>query len=321
MTWREVWCVSVRANKRQFSGRHDARSEARLDYDTPLYDAAFMSKASEQMLKNEPVVLTIAGSDSSGGAGIEADLKVFSALDAYGTVAITCVTAQNPSNVHGIQAVDAAMVAAQIRAVCEVFPVAAVKTGMLYSAEIIRAVASEIVAQGLPVLVVDPVMVAHSGARLLQADAVEVLCRELIPHARVVTPNLHEAEILWGRSIASVEDLRHAARDICERLDVACVAKGAGLGDDEDNVIDVLFDEGEEYLFKGKRILSAQTHGAGCAFSAALTAYLGKGFYLSEAVARAKHYVAHALRLAVEIGRHRPLKFNWTATHGGEPAN
>ncbi len=280
-----------------------------------------MSKTSEQLLKNEPVILTIAGSDSSGGAGIQADLKTFAALGAYGTTAVTCITAQNPRTLHGMQPVDAPLIAQQIRAVCEAYPIAAVKTGMLYSTEIIRTVAQEIIAQGLAVVVVDPVMVASSGARLLQSDAVEALCRELLPIARVITPNLHECEILCGRTISSVEELREAARDICEKFDVACVAKGGHLGNDDENVIDVLFDEGEEFLFKGKRILAAESHGAGCAFSAALTAFLGKGLFLSEAVQRAKHYVSHAMRHSVEIGHHRPLKFNWTAEHGGDSVN
>lgn len=279
-----------------------------------------MANKSDQLLKVEPVVLTIAGSDSSGGAGIQADLKTFAALGAVGTTALTCVTAQNPSRVGTVHALGVDLVAEQIRAVFEVYPVAAAKTGMLYSVEIVRAVAAEVVAQGLPVLVVDPVMVAASGARLLQADAVEALCRELLPNARVVTPNLHEAEILCGRSIATIEDLREAARDICERYDVACVAKGGHLAGDSENVIDVLFDEGEEYVFKAKRVPDAETHGAGCAFSAALTAFLGKGIHLAEAVQRAKHYVSRALKHAVEHGRHSPLKFNWAAEHGGDTA-
>lgn len=262
-----------------------------------------------------PVVLSIAGSDSGGGAGIQADLKTFAALDVFGTTAITCVTAQNPAGVSGIVALEPDMVAKQIRAVCDAFPVAAAKTGMLYSAEIIRAVAGAVLTHGLPVLVVDPVMVASSGARLFQMDAIEALCRDLMPHARVITPNLHEAEILCGRQIASLEELRLAARDICERFDVAVVAKGGHLPGED--VIDVVFDEGEEFLFKSPRILAPETHGAGCAFSAALTAYLARGLFLSEAVHRAKEYVGRALREAVEVGRHRPLRFQSASSDGG----
>lgn len=277
--------------------------------------ASILSPMTSSSPSAQTAVLTIAGSDSGGGAGIQADLKTFSALDVFGTTAITCVTAQNPSGVSGIHALDPDMVVKQIRAVCEAFPIAAAKTGMLYSAEIIRAVAAEVLVQGLPVLVVDPVMVASSGARLFQTEAIEALCRDLMPHARVITPNLHEAEILCGRPITSLEDLRLAARDICERFDVAVVAKGGHLPGED--VIDVVFDEGEEFLFKSRRILAAETHGAGCAFSAALTAYLGRGLYLSEAVHRARDYVGRALRSAVEVGHHHPLRFNDAASNGG----
>ena len=254
-----------------------------------------------------PPVLTIAGSDSGGGAGIQADLKTFEHFRVFGTTALTCITAQNPAGVQGIQALTPEFVADQIRVVCEAFPIAAAKSGMLYSAEIIRAVARSVLQQGVPVLVVDPVMVASSGARLLREDAVEALCSDLLPHARVVTPNTHEAEILWGHPIRSVDDLKAAARDICERYDVACIAKGGHLPGDE--VIDVLFDEGQEWVFKGPRILAGQTHGCGCAFSAALTAGLARGLHLGEAFAKAKRYVAEALRNAPDVGPHRPLLF------------
>ncbi|HMO50715.1 MAG TPA: bifunctional hydroxymethylpyrimidine kinase/phosphomethylpyrimidine kinase [Kiritimatiellia bacterium] len=257
--------------------------------------------------KTLPVVLTIAGSDSSGGAGIQADLKTFSALNVYGASALTCITAQNPGRVSGIAAVAADMVSKQIQAVCDAFPVAAAKTGMLYSADIIRAVAEADVRQGIPILVVDPVMVAVSGARLLQADAVSALCDDLLPQARVITPNLHEAEILIGHSISNVDELRRAAHEIGDKFDVACVAKGGNLGGDD--VVDVLYDEGDEFLFKGPRIHAAQSHGAGCSFSAALTAYLGKGLMIQEATERAKQFVSDALQYGLQIGEHRPLNF------------
>lgn len=276
-----------------------------------------MSTKSDELMKKEPAVLTIAGSDSSGGAGIQADLKTFAALHTYGASAITCITAQNPSGVQGIQAIDTILVAQQIKAVCEACPIAAAKTGMLYSAAIIRTVAAEIIAQGLPLLVVDPVMVAQSGARLLQADAVDALYRELLPLARVITPNLHECEILCGRSITNTDELRQAARDICEKYDVACIAKGGHLPE-ADTIVDVLFDEGEEFLFKSKYIPDAHTHGAGCAFSAALTALLAKGIILAEAVQRAKHYVNRAIAHAVPVGHHRPLRFCWPTEHAAE---
>lgn len=256
-----------------------------------------------------PVVMTIAGSDSGGGAGIQADLKTFSALEVYGTSAITCVTAQNPHKVAGIHAIPPDEVTRQIATVCEGFPVQAAKTGMLYSAEIIRAVAQADISQGIPILVVDPVMVAASGARLLQADAIEAMRADLLPQARVLTPNLHEAEILCGHAISNVEELRAAAREIGDLFDVACVAKGGNLGGEE--VVDVLYDEGEESVFRGPRVDVKQSHGAGCSFSAALTAFLAKGYWMSDAVEQAKRYVSNSLQHAIEIGDHHPLHFFW----------
>ncbi len=262
-----------------------------------------------------PVVLTIAGSDSGGGAGIQADLKTFAAFGVFGTSAITCVTAQNPNGVSGIQALEADFVALQIKMVCEGFPVAAAKTGMLYSAEIIRAVAAADVGQGIPILVVDPVMVSASGARLLKQDAINALCEELLPQARVITPNLHETEILCGKTITSVDELRSAARSIGDRFDVGCLVKGGHLGGDE--VVDVLYDEGDEFVFKGPRVMALQSHGAGCAFSAALTALLAQGELLSDAVQQAKNYVACALEKCVVTGQHRPLNFFWNVSLAG----
>lgn len=259
--------------------------------------------------------MTIAGSDSSGGAGLQADLKTFSALGVYGTSAVTCVTAQNPAGVSAIKALDPHTVKEQIRKVCEAFPIGAAKTGMLYSAPIIRAVAQADLEFGIPVLVVDPVMVASSGARLLQADAIEALCNELLPTARVITPNLHEAEIILGRSIATEADLRAAAREIGEKYDVACVLKGGHLGGAQ--VIDVLFDEGEETVFGGPRIAARETHGCGCVFSSALTAYLARGHLLADAVRKAKDYVVGALEHAHRIGSHQPLNFFWNASLRG----
>lgn len=258
---------------------------------------------------NLPVALTIAGSDSGGGAGIQADLKTFSSLDVFGTTAITCVTAQNPDELLGIAPVDPVMVAQQIKAVCDSFSVRVAKTGMLYSADIIRAVADEDIREGIAVLVVDPVMVAASGARLLQADAIEALKNELLPKARVVTPNRPEAEILCGRPISSVEDLGAAAKEISETFDLACVAKGGDLSGDE--VVDILVDGVEEHVFTSDRVSAKETHGAGCAFSAALAAFLARGELLSDAVAASQRYVVHALKSAPEVGRHRPLRFFW----------
>lgn len=265
------------------------------------------SKTSNQDVM--PAVLTIAGSDSGGGAGIQADLKTFSALEVFGTTAITCVTAQSPVSVNTISPLDPELILQQIKAVCDNFPVRAAKTGMLYTAEIIRTVAQEDLSEGIPILVVDPVMVAASGARLLQADAIDAMKEGLLPVARVVTPNLQEAEIICGHTISSVEEMKEAAREIAATFDIACVIKGGHL--DGDEVIDFLYDEGEEFTFTAPRIRSVQTHGTGCAFSAALTAYLARRELMSEAVRKAKVYVHEALRQAPTIGRHQPLHFQW----------
>ena len=259
----------------------------------------------------QPVALSIAGSDSGGGAGIQADLKTFSALGVFGTTAITCITAQNPSSVTAIDPIDPDLIVQQIKMVCEGFPVSVAKTGMLYSSEIIKAVAAADIRQGIPVLVVDPVMVAASGARLLKADAVEALCTELLPQARIITPNLHEAEILCGHSISSVKELRAAAQEIGDRYDVACIAKGGHLAGDE--AVDVLFDEGEEHIYSGPRVPVKESHGAGCAFSAALAAYLARGELIKEAVGKAKLYVRRCLETSISIGNHYPLNYFWNA--------
>ena len=256
-----------------------------------------------------PVALTIAGSDSGGGAGIQADLKTFSSLDVFGTSAITCVTAQNPDEVRGITAIDSAMVVQQIKAVCDSFPVRVAKTGMLYSAEIIRAVAEEDIREGIAVLVVDPVMVSASGAELLKPEAIDALCNDLLPKARVVTPNVHEAQILCGHSITTVDELQQAAREIASRFDLACVAKGGHLPGEE--VVDILVDGSDEQVFTSPRVDAIQTHGAGCAFSAAVAAYLARGELIGDAVAAAKTYVGHALASAREAGHHQPLHFFW----------
>jgi len=258
------------------------------------------------------VVLTIAGSDSGGGAGIQADLKTFSALGVFGATALTCITAQNPRGVYGISSMGSEMVAQQIKAVCDAFPVAVAKTGMLYSAEIIHAVATADVRQGIPILVVDPVMVSASGARLLQDDAVDVLCDELLPQARLLTPNLYEAELLCGHPIASLDELKAAAYEIGARFDTACVIKGGHLEGPE--VVDFLYDEGEEYLFSSPRIKVIENHGAGCAFSAAIVAFLARGELLNEAVGKAKVFVSEALQHAHRVGNHGPLNF----VRGGE---
>lgn len=252
-----------------------------------------------------PVALTIAGSDSGGGAGIQADLKTFASLGVFGTTAITCLTAQNPDGVDRVDAVQPAMVARQIRTVCAGFPVAASKTGMLYSAPIIRAVAREVERCGLRKLVVDPVMIATSGARLLREDAVAALCRDLLPLAMVITPNLFEAEWLLGAKIESPADMKSAAEALTRIFGCASVVKGGHCQGDK--VHDMLFDGRRMTVLTSSRLKVRETHGTGCTFSAALAARLAAGRTLEGAFRDAKAYVASTLRHAVRAGKHSPL--------------
>jgi hydroxymethylpyrimidine/phosphomethylpyrimidine kinase len=254
------------------------------------------------------VALTIAGSDSGGGAGIQTDLKTFMASSVFGTSAITCVTAQNPDGVSGVEAISPDMVELQIRSVAEGFPIAATKTGMLYSSEIIHAVTQAVEKYPLGILVVDPVMIATSGGKLLRDDAVAALCSELLPVADVITPNLPEAEILCGHKISTKADLINAAEEIGEKFDVACIAKGGHLdvgGGDE--VFDVLYDNGETITLASPMIAAKETHGTGCTFAAAVTANLALGNNLLDSFSAAKEFVASALKNARQAGRHYPL--------------
>ncbi len=254
-----------------------------------------------------PVVLTIAGSDSGGGAGIQADLKAITALGCHGTSAITCVTAQNPDAVTGVEPVSADMVRRQIDAVCDGFPVAAAKTGMLYSAEIIRTVSEAVCERAIPNLVVDPVMVATSGAKLLRDDAVEALCTRLIPQAAVMTPNIPEAEALCGCEIPSRDVLEAVALELSQRFDTACALKGGHLAGEGSEVADVLAVAGEVHTFATARVQARETHGTGCTFAAATAALLARGESLVEAVKGAQSVVAGALRNARPAGDHYPL--------------
>jgi len=254
-----------------------------------------------------PVVLTIAGSDSGGGAGIQADLKAITALGCYGTTAVTCITAQNPDAVTGVEPVSADMVRRQVDAVCDGFPAAAAKTGMLYSAEIIETVAEAVRERAIPNLVVDPVMMATSGARLLREDAIEALCTGLLPQATVITPNIPEAEALCGREIASCNALETAAFELSERFKTACALKGGHLANSGHEVVDVLAADGTTHAFSSPRVEARETHGTGCTFAAALAALLARGMPLVDAVRGAQSVVAGALRNARQAGEHYPL--------------
>ena len=247
-----------------------------------------------------PSVLTIAGSDSSAGAGIQADLKTFAALGVYGTCAITAITAQNTRGVTAVQETPPGIVAAQIDAVAADIRPDAVKTGMLASAPIVEVVAAKVREYGLPNLVVDPVMVAKSGDRLLRDDAVTALRQLLLPLAAVVTPNLPEAEVLAGFAIDSDEDVRRAAKEIVGLGARAVVVKGGHREAAE--AVDVLYDGTTFRDYSAPRIDTTSTHGTGCTFASAIAAYLARGDPLAEAVGRAKEYLTEALRRAYPIG-------------------
>jgi hydroxymethylpyrimidine/phosphomethylpyrimidine kinase len=254
--------------------------------------------------------LTIAGSDSGGGAGIQADLKTFAAHGVYGTSAITAVTAQNTVGVTGVVALSTDIITLQIEAVAGDIGADAVKTGMLATAAIVEAVAAAIDTLELPSVVVDPVMIAKSGDRLLEDDAVAAIRAELLRRALVVTPNIPEAEILAGMTIASQADAREAARRILAFGPGAVLVKGGHL--DGPEVVDLLYDGREFHEFRGPRIDSRNTHGTGCTFSAALAANLALGRPLRDAVDRSKSYVANAIRHGLAIGHgHGPLDHFW----------
>jgi hydroxymethylpyrimidine/phosphomethylpyrimidine kinase len=263
-----------------------------------------------------PRALTIAGSDSGGGAGIQADLKTFAAFGVYGTSAITAVTAQNTRGVSGVHLVPAEFVTAQIEAVAADLGCDAVKTGMLATSAIVEAVAAAVAALDLPNLVVDPVMVAKSGDRLLDDDAVHALRRSLLPLARVATPNVPEAEALAGMTIGSPADIREAARRIARLTPRAVVVKGGHLSGAE--VVDILYADGEFAELIGPRVSGPNTHGTGCTFAAAIAAGLARGVSLDRAVRDAKDYVTGAMRRGIPAGSgHRPLDHFWARAGGG----
>lgn len=241
-----------------------------------------------------PIALTIAGSDSGGGAGIQADLKTFASLGVHGTSAITCITAQNPKRVLGIQACQPEIVRQQLEAVFAELPPAAVKTGMLYSAEIIRVVSRFFKRRPPTALVVDPVMVSTSGARLLKPSAIELLKRELLPLAEVVMPNLDEAEVLVGEKLRSVEDLRAAARVLQRSFGCAALVKGGHLRGLK-QAVDIFYDGRQELLLAAPFLRGVRTHGTGCTYSAAVAGYLARGRSLPQAVRLAKEYITQAI--------------------------
>lgn len=259
-------------------------------------------------MKRWPIALTIAGSDSGGGAGIQADLKTFAALGVHGASAIACLTAQNPKAVIGAVAVETGFVQKQLEAVFAELRPAAVKTGMLFSAEIIRT-AREFLAKENVALVVDPVMVSTSGARLLEENAVAEM-KKLFRLATVITPNLDETEVLLGRKLEEPEALRMAARELNEKFGCAVLVKGGHLKTDE--AVDFFCDGKTELMLSAPRVKGMATHGTGCTYAAAIAANLAKGMKLEKAVLVAKEFVTRAIDGSVRVGTHHALA--WIVT-------
>ncbi len=251
------------------------------------------------MAESIPVALTIAGSDSGGGAGIQADLKTFYAFRVFGTSALTAVTAQNTQGVSAVHPIPLAVVTAQIDAVVGDLRPAAVKTGMLATASLVETVADALRRHGLRRYVLDPVMVATSGDRLLDEDAESALAGQLLPLAAVVTPNLHEARILTGIDVRSVGDMRRAAEALVELGAGAALVKGGHL---EGEAVDLLWDGSEEYVWRKRRLETPHTHGTGCTLSAAIAAGLARDVPLLAAVDRAVRWVARAIETAPGLG-------------------
>ena len=257
--------------------------------------------------------LTIAGSDSGGGAGIQADLKTFAACGVYGTSAVTAVTAQNTLGVTAWEPVSTELVIAQIEAVAGDIPPAAVKTGMLATAAIVEAVSASIEGLDLPNLVVDPVMVAKGGDRLLREDAVAALKAHLLKLAEVLTPNIPEAEVLTGSRIATEADMRAAARRIRSMGPRVVVVKGGHLDSPEHHdVVDIVCTPHTEFELRGPRLATVHTHGTGCTFAAAITAFLALGRGVEEAIREARSYLEGAIRHAPGLGAGQgPLNHFW----------
>jgi hydroxymethylpyrimidine/phosphomethylpyrimidine kinase len=253
-----------------------------------------------------PVALTIAGSDSSGGAGIQADLKTFHAFGVFGTSAITAITVQNTRGVTGVHAVPGDIVRGQIHAVASDFDVRSCKTGMLATRELVELVASSIQEARLPNYVLDPVMVATSGDRLLDSDAEQAIVSALLPLCTVVTPNLDEATILAGFAVELESDMRAAAEALVARGARAALIKGGHLRDDE--IVDVLYDGRAFHEFRKSKVATSSTHGTGCTLSAAIAAGLAHGRTLVDSVTAALDFVDAAIRTAPGLGHgHGPL--------------
>lgn len=244
--------------------------------------------------------LTIAGSDSSGGAGIQADLKTMLACGVYGMSAITALTAQNTMGVRSILEVDANFLGDQIDSVFEDIVPDAVKIGMVSSANLISVIAKRLRQYEAKNIVVDPVMVATSGSKLIKSEAIECLGEKLLPIARVVTPNIPEAQVLTGMEITCEKDMEEAAKRISGQYGCAVLLKG---GHSINDANDVLYEEGKIIWFKGEKIQNPNTHGTGCTLSSAIASGLAKGLSLEDSIREAKDYITGALRAMLDLGK------------------
>ena len=248
-----------------------------------------------------PVELTIAGSDSGGGAGIQADLKSFAAHGVYGTSAITALTAQNTQGVHGVHAVPAPFVVAQVETVLDDIAVAVAKTGMLATAATVRSVAELAAAGRLPLLVVDPVMVVTSGDRLLEPQAEQLYREALLPHAYIATPNLHEAEVLLGQPIRTLAEQHEAARALGGLGTRTVIVKGGhAVTGAEEEAVDVVWDGVTTYELRAARVATENNHGSGCTFASAIAAGLACGLSVPAALHAAKAYVSRSTASGVD---------------------
>lgn len=261
-------------------------------------------------MKNYKIALSIAGSDPSGGAGIQADLKTFSACGCYGATVIVAVVDENTVGVTGVHPIPVSFVTGQIKSVLSDIGADAIKIGMLHSSELILGVKNTLLEYGAKNIVLDPVMVATSGDKLLQDEAIETLKKELIPFVRVITPNIPEAEILLGKKISSQEDLLAVVKDLSFGNKVSVMLKAGHLK--EDKLIDVFYNAETDEIIElaSRRVHTQNTHGTGCTFSSAIAAFLAQGFELNDAVRRAKDYINKAIigGADYEIGKgHGPV--------------
>lgn len=277
----------------------------------PLYKTMLREGKEKKDMKMK-TALTIAGSDCSGGAGIQADIKTMTMNGVYAMSAVTALTAQNTTGVTGIQESSPEFLEMQLDAVFEDIYPDAVKIGMVASGELIRAIADRLRHYDAGNVVIDPVMVSTSGSALMRTDAVNTLVEELLPLATLVTPNIPEAEVLSGRTISTKEDMIEAAKQIGDENHCAVLLKG---GHSVNDANDLLYAEGRLTWFQGKRIDNPNTHGTGCTLSSAIASNLAKGFSLEESVERAKSYISEALGAMLDLGKGSgPMQHNFGLT-------